>query len=179
MDNPQRYKIEEIVWHEVRTIVLLIVIVIFQKIFLVSIFGVSLNLLLLLVVLRTLIEPIVTIGRWALYGGLLLDSVSGAWLGMHSIGLILAVVTVFVLLSRITSENWILPIVAVIIGSVVYHFCNAILLYVLVGSFNVLTYITVVFIPELLIILVPALPVFLVLRWLRSMQRGELPLDVY
>ena len=179
MDNPQRYKIEEIVWHELRTIVLLIVIVIFQKIFLVNIFGASLNLLLLLVVLRTLIEPIVTIGRWALYGGLIFDSMSGAWLGMHSIGLILAVVTIFVLLSRITSENWILPIVAVIIGSLVYHFCNGILLYVLVGNFNILTYITVVFIPGLLIILVPALPVFLLLRWLRSMQRGELPLDVY
>jgi hypothetical protein len=87
MDNPQRYKIEEIVWHEVRTIVLLIVIVIGQKVFLTDIFGVSLNLLLLLIVLRTLIEPIVTIGRWALYGGIIYDSMSGSWLGMHSIGL--------------------------------------------------------------------------------------------
>ncbi|NBU62999.1 MAG: hypothetical protein EBS29_00590 [Chloroflexia bacterium] len=179
MDNPQRYKIEEIVWHEFRTIVLLIVIVISQKVFLADVFGVSLNLLLLLVVLRTLIEPIVHIGRWALYGGIIYDGLSGAWLGMHSIGLILAVVTVFLLLARITSENWILPIVAVLIGSVVYYFCNALLLFALVGGFNVFTYVTIVFIPGLLVILVPALPVFLVLRWLRSMRRGELPLDVY
>ena len=176
MDNPQRYKIEEIIWYEVRTILILIAIVISQKVFLTDIFGVSLNLLLLLIVLRTLIEPIVTTARWALYGGLILDCLSGSWLGMHSIGLILAVVTVFVLLSRITSENWILPIVAVIIGSVVYHFCNGLLLYALVGGFNLLTYVTVVFIPGVLVILVPALPVFLVLR---SMRRGELPLDVY
>ncbi|MCX6015670.1 MAG: hypothetical protein NT020_08830 [Chloroflexales bacterium] len=179
MDNQQRYKIEEIIWHELRTIVLLIVIMCIQKIFLANIFGVSLNLLLLLVVLRTLIEPIAKIGRWALYGGLIFDSVSGAWLGMHSIGLILAAVTVFLLLSRITSENWILPIVAVIIGSLVYYFCNGVLLYVLVRSFDVVSYITTAVIPDILIILVPALPMFLLLRWLRSMQRGELPLDVY
>jgi len=29
------------------------------------------------------------------------------------------------------------------------------------------------------VLLVPALPVFLLLRWLRSIRRGEVPIDVY
>lgn len=179
MDSLQRYKIGKIIWYEIRTIMFLLVVVIGQKTFLANLFGVSLNLLLLLIVLRALIEPIVIIGRWAMYGGLLLDGMSGTWLGMHSIGLILAVVTVFLLLSHITSENWILPIVAVMIGSIVYYFCNALLMYIFVGSFDLLTYLMVVFIPGLLVVLVPALPVFLTLRWLQSIRRGEVPLDVY
>jgi len=47
------------------------------------------------------------------------------------------------------------------------------------GSYDVFTYVSAVALPEMLVIVIPALPVFLVLRWLRSIRRGELPLDVY
>jgi Na+/H+ antiporter NhaD/arsenite permease-like protein len=83
------------------------------------------------------------------------------------------------LLSRITSESWVLPIVAVLVGGIVYHLCNALLLVVQFGGYDFLAYLTAVALPEMLMIVIPALPIFLLLRWVRSIRRGELPLDVY
>jgi hypothetical protein len=83
------------------------------------------------------------------------------------------------LLARITSEKWILPVVAVLIGGVSYHLVNIVFMWLLIGGFNLVEYGVVVLIPELLVLLVPALPVFLLLRWLRSIRRGEVPIDVY
>jgi hypothetical protein len=51
--------------------------------------------------------------------------------------------------------------------------------YALVGGFDLAKYVVVVFIPELAVILIPALPVFLLLRSWRGIRRGEVPIDVY
>lgn len=179
MDNPKRHKIEERIGYEVSTILVLLVLVMIQKIIIVSWLGMAVNVVLLLIVLRALMDSMQVVARWVVYGGLLLDVTSGARLGTHSIVLMLAVAVVYVLLSRVTSENWILPIAAVIIGGIVYHVGNSLLLLVQFGGFQVMTYITAVALPELLVIVIPALPVFLVLRWIRSVRRGELPLDIY
>lgn len=158
---------------------IMMVIVVFQKIIIVTWLGFSMNVVLLVVVLRALIDPLTVVTRWALYGGLLLDVTSAARLGTHSMMLIIAICVVYVLLARITSENWILPIVSVLVGGIVYHVCNGLLLLAQYGGFDGLTYITAVVLPQLLVIVIPALPVFLLLRWMRSIRRGELPLDVY
>lgn len=179
MDNQKRYKIEERILHEVTIMLMLMVIVALQKIIIVTWLGLSINIVLLVVVLRALIDPLTVVARWALYGGFLLDITSAARLGMHSMVLIIAIIVVYVLLSRITSENWILPILSVVVGGIVYYVCNGLLLLALFGGYDVLTYVTAVALPELLVIVIPALPVFLLLRWLRSIRRGELPLDVY
>ncbi|MFM7678893.1 MAG: hypothetical protein ACKO83_08595 [Roseiflexaceae bacterium] len=179
MDYPKRYKIEERIGYELRAILILFGMVVMQKIIVITWIGLAINLVLLLVVLRVLIEPVTQVVRWALYGGLLLDVTSGARLGVHAIALILAVGIVYVLLSRITSESWVLPIVAVLVGGIVYHLCNALLLMVQFGGYDFLTYLIAVALPEMLMIVIPALPVFLLLRWMRSIRRGELPLDVY
>jgi len=179
MDYPKRYKIEERIGYELRAILILFGMVVMQKIIVVTWIGLAVNVVLLLVVLRVLLEPVTQVVRWALYGGLLLDVTSGARLGVHAIALILAVGIVYVLLSRITSESWVLPIVAVLVGGVVYHLCNALLLVVQFGRYDFFTYLTAVALPEMLMIVIPALPIFLLLRWMRSIRRGELPLDVY
>ena len=86
---------------------------------------------------------------------------------------------VCLLLPRITSESWILPIVAVLVGGIVYHLCNALLLVIQFGGYDFVTDLIAVALPEMLVVVIPALPVFLILRWVRSIRRGELPLDVY
>ena len=179
MDYPKRYKIEERNGYELRAILILFGMVVMQKIIVITWIGLAVNLVLLLVVLRVLLEPVTQVVRWALYGGLLLDVTSGARLGVHAIALIIAVGIVYVLLSRITSESWVLPIVAVLVGGIVYHLCNALLLVVQFGGYDFLAYLTAVALPEMLMIVIPALPIFLLLRWVRSIRRGELPLDVY
>jgi len=179
MDYPKRYKIEERIGYELRAILILFGMVVMQKIIVITWIGLAVNLVLLLVVLRVLLEPVTQVVRWALYGGLLLDVTRGARLGVHAIALIIAVGIVYVLLSRITSESWVLPIVAVLVGGIVYHLCNALLLVVQFGGYDFLAYLTAVALPEMLMIVIPALPIFLLLRWVRSIRRGELPLDVY
>jgi rod shape-determining protein MreD len=179
MDYPKRYKIEERIGYELRAILILFGMVVMQKIIVITWIGLAVNLVLLLVVLRVLLEPVTQVVRWALYGGLLLDVTSGARLGVHAIALIIAVGIVYVLLSRITSESWVLPIVAVLVGGIVYHLCNALLLVVQFGGYDFLAYLTAVALPEMLMIVIPALPIFLLLRWVRSIRRDELPLDVY
>jgi rod shape-determining protein MreD len=179
MDYPKRYKIEERIGYELRAILILFGMMVMQKIIVMTWVGLAVNLVLLLVVLRVLLEPVTQVVRWALYGGLLLDVTSGARLGVHAIALILAVGIVYMLLSRITSESWVLPIVAVLVGGIVYHLCNALLLVVQFGGYDFLAYVTAVALPEMLMIVIPALPIFLLLRWVRSIRRGELPLDVY
>lgn len=179
MDNTKRRKVEENIWFEIRIILFIVMILLVQRLLVPSLFGVPVNIMLLLVVLQVLIEPFSHMARWAFYGGLMLDVLGGMWLGWHSAQLLISMMVVYVLLARITSEKWILPVAAVLLGGVVYHLVNMIFMWLLISGFSVIEYGVVVFIPELLVLLVPALPVFLVLRWLRSIRRGEVPIDVY
>jgi rod shape-determining protein MreD len=179
MDNTKRRKIEEVIWLEVRTLLIVAFFVIGQRLLMPTVFQVAINVMLLLVVIQVLIEPIPIVARWAFYAGLVLDIVSGTWLGWHSILLLLAMLAVYAVLARITSENWLLPIVAVVLGGLTYHAFHVLFTYALVGGFDLAKYVVVVFIPELAVILIPALPVFLLLRSWRGIRRGEVPIDVY
>ena len=179
MDNTKRRKIEENIWFEIRIIAFIVIILLIQRLFVPTLFAVPVNIMLLLVVLQVLIEPFGHMARWAFYGGLMLDVLGGTWLGWHAAQLLIAMLVVYLLLARITSEKWILPVAAVLLGGVVYHLVNIIFMWLLISSFSLVEYGVVVFIPELLVLLVPALPVFLLLRWLRSIRRGEVPIDVY
>lgn len=179
MDNTKRRKIEEIIWFELRIIAFIVIILLVQRLFVPALFDVPVNVMLLLVVLQVLIEPFNHMARWAFYGGLMLDVLGGTWLGWHAVQLLVAMMVVYIVLVRITSEKWILPVAAVLLGGVVYHMVNMLLMWLLISDFSLAEYGVVVFIPELLVLLVPALPIFLLLRWLRSIRRGEVPIDVY
>jgi rod shape-determining protein MreD len=179
MDNPKRSRIEEVLKREVREVLLTVVLVVLQRVIDLRVLGAEVNVLMLFVIMLVLIEPLSMVVRWAFYGGLAYDILSASWLGMHAVALLLAIVLVYVLLARVTNENWLLPIVAVLVGGTVYYTVLAVLLYVSVGAFGVTAYVVGVVVPALLVVLVPALPVFLVVRWWRSVRRGEVPIDVY
>ncbi len=179
MDNPKRSRIEEVLKREARVVLLTVVLVVLQRVIDLRVLGAEVNVLMLFVIMLVLIEPLSMVVRWAFYGGLAYDILSASWLGMHAVALLLAIVLVYVLLARVTNENWLLPIVAVLVGGTVYYTVLALLLYVSVGSFGVTAYVVGVVVPALLVVLVPALPVFLAVRWWRSVRRGEVPIDVY
>jgi rod shape-determining protein MreD len=179
MDHTKRRKVEEIIWLEVRTLLFVAVFVITQRMFLPTVFNIAVNMSLLYVLIQVIIEPITTVARWAFYAGLVLDVVSGTWLGWHALLLLLAMLAVYAVLARITSENWLLPIAAVMLGGFTYHAFHMLFMYGLVAGFDLTKYVVVVFVPELAVILIPALPVFLLLRSWRGIRRGEVPIDVY
>jgi hypothetical protein len=77
MDNTKRRKIEEVIWLEVRTLLIVAFFVIGQRLLVPTVFHVAINVRLLLVVIQVLIEPIAIVARWAFYAGLVLDIVSG------------------------------------------------------------------------------------------------------
>jgi rod shape-determining protein MreD len=179
MDNPKRSRIEEILKREARILLLSVMLVLLQRVINPRILGTEVNVLMLFVIILVLIEPLYMVVRWAFYGGIAYDILSASWLGMHAVALLVAIVLVYVLLARVTNENWLLPIAAVLVGGSIYYTILALLLYVSVGSFGVTAYVIGVVLPAVLVVLVPALPVFLLVRWWRSVRRGEVPIDVY
>ena len=179
MDNPKRSRIEEVLTREARVILLAVMMVVLQRVIDPRILGAEVNVLMLFVIILVLIEPLYIVVRWAFYGGIAYDILSISWLGMHAVALLVAVALVYVLLARVTNENWLLPIVAVLVGGGIYYSLLALLMYVSVSTFGVTAYVVGVMVPALLVILVPALPVFLAVRWWRSVRRGEVPIDVY
>jgi hypothetical protein len=49
----------------------------------------------------------------------------------------------------------------------------------LVAPIDPRAYVLIVALPGVLIALIPALPLFLFMRWLEMRRRGEVPVDVY
>ncbi len=111
--------------------------------------------------------------RWAFYGGIGLDLCSATRLGSHALALLLAVILVALLTRhlRVEGEGLLLPILAVLLGMLVYEGVLALLLYAPSAS-RMLTladwqrYAMVVILPSILQALVPTLPLFMLLRWL-------------
>jgi hypothetical protein len=58
MDNTKRRKVEENIWFEIRIIGFILIILLGQRLFVPALFGVPVNILLLLVVLQELIEQV-------------------------------------------------------------------------------------------------------------------------
>ena len=53
------------------------------------------------------------------------------------------------------------------------------LIWLLVAPIDLRSYLLVVVLPGTLVSLIPALPVFLIMRWWARRRRGEVPIDVY
>ncbi len=153
--------------------------VILQRIFVPQVFHVHIHVLMMLVLVLVLVEPLAVVMRWAFYGGIFYDVLSSSLLGTHAFVLLVAAWLVYVLLARVTSENWLLPIIAVLVGGTIYYVLLGLLMYVAVGPFEVRDYLVSIVAPAMIVVLVPALPVFLLARWWRSIRRGEVPIDVY
>jgi hypothetical protein len=70
-------------------------------------------------------------------------------------------------------------LVGAVLGSLAYHLVLALLTSVLVAPISPRLYALVVAAPSTILVLAPALPLFLCMRWLEGRRRGEVPVDVY
>jgi rod shape-determining protein MreD len=141
--------------------------------------GFAPNLLLLLVVSHALIAGPAVAARWALYGGLGLDLCADTPLGTHALALLAAVLTAALMLARLSRGSWLLPLLGIALGASAYHAVLALIISLLVAPIGPQTYLLIAVLPGTLAVLIPALPLFLFMRWLEERRRGEVPVDVY
>jgi rod shape-determining protein MreD len=165
--------------HEVALFAALLVVALVQTALLPRPFDVSLNLILLLAVCHGLIAGATSAARWAFYGGLALDLCAMTFAGMHALALLTGVIVSTVLVSRLSRENWLVPILGVAIGAFLYHAVYALLLTLLVAPVDFEGYALAALLPDALIALIPALPLYLVFRWNEDRVRRRVPVDVY
>jgi cell shape-determining protein MreD len=179
MGHSRQRRIEEIVVHEVALFAALLVVALVQTALLPRPFDVPLNLILLLAVCHGLIAGTTSAARWAFYGGLALDLCAMTFAGMHALALLTGVIVSTVLVSRLSRENWLVPILGVAIGAFLYHAVYALLLTLLVAPVDFEGYALAALLPDALIALIPALPLYLVFRWNEDRVRRRVPVDVY
>lgn len=179
MGHSRHRRIEEIVVHEVALFAALFVMALVQTVVLPRPFDVPLNLLLLLAVCHGLIAGTTSAARWAFYGGLALDLCAMTFIGMHALALLTGVIGATTLVSRLSRENWIVPILGVAVGTILYHIVYALLLALLVAPVDLQGYARVALVPDALIATIPALPLYLAFRWNEDRVRRRVPVDVY
>lgn len=179
MGHSQPRRIEERVAHEVWVALLLLAVALVQSALLPRPLGFILNPLLILVVCQALVSGPAVAARWAFYGGLGLDICSDSALGTHALGLLAAALLASLALARFSRGNWLLPLVGVVLGAVAYNMVLALIWALLVAAIDLRAYLVDVVLPSVLMALIPALPLFLIMRWFRGRLRGEVPIDVY
>jgi rod shape-determining protein MreD len=137
------------------------------------------NLILMLAVCQALIAGPSNGARWAFYGGLALDLCSASPIGLHALALLAAVLIASLPLRRMSQDNWLLPLIGTFFGALGYYIVLAICMSLVVAPLNPRAFVLVAVLPDTLITLIPALPLFLTWRWWNSRRRGEVPVDIY
>lgn len=140
--------------------------------------GVTLNLVLLLTLCHALIAGPSRSARWALYGGVGLDLCAATLLGTHALALLAAALSTLTLV-WLSRGNWLLPLLAALVGSLSYHAVLALAGTLLVARVDPQAYLLVAVVPDTLGTLVAVLPTYMFMRWLAGWRRGEVPIDVY
>jgi rod shape-determining protein MreD len=172
-DSRPGRKLEERLFHEVLVMVALVMVAIVQTALLPTPLGFPLPLLLVLVVCRALVgvespDPeagVLAAVRWAFYGGIALDVCAAAPLGSHALALLLAVLLVVVLAGSLRIGRALLPLLAVLLGAVVYEMLLALIYHSTVAALDWRSHALVILLPSVLLALIPTLPIFHVLRW--------------
>lgn len=176
MGDSQPRRLEEALFREVGRALGLVALAIVQVTLLATPLGFAAPLVLVAVACRTLIGigaafPDVGLSRavrWALYGGLALDLLTGSPLGAHALALLLATLAVAVTTRRLRVERPLVPLLAVLLAALVYEITLAPLTQP--GPIEWQSYAQVVILPAVLLALIPALPAFFLLRWLLRAQ---------
>lgn len=179
MGDNQRWRIEERIAHEIGLACMLLLLALLQVALPPQPIDLVPNILLLLVVCRALLQSSANAARWAFYSGIGLDLCSGTTLGVHAMALIIAVLTSRIALIRMNRTSWITPLAGVPLGMIAYYGTMAILISLLVAPIDLVRYSVSAVLPELLATLIPALPLFLGMRWLIERQRGGIAIDIY
>ena len=179
MGSAEPKRLEERIVRELWLALVLLAAAMLQATVLPRIFGSTPNLLLLVIICRALLNGPPNAARWAFYAGLGLDLFADTVLGMHALALLLAVLLGTLPLAWLSRSNWLLPLLGILLGAAGYHAMMILLGSLLTAPVNARAYLSVVALPGTLLLLVPALPLFLLMRWLESRRRGEVALDVY
>lgn len=172
-------RLEERIVREIVLVLALFGVVLVQITVLPRPLDVAPNLMLMLVICRTLVAGLPNAARWAFYGGLILDIGAGSTLGTHALALLAAVVCAGLPLARLQRESWLLPLFGALFGALAYHGVLALLTTLLVAPVPLEAYAMIVAVPDLVLTMIPVLPLFLGMRWYVSRQRGEVPIDLY
>lgn len=179
MGHSQPRRLEERVAHEVGLALLLLGVAVVQAALLPRPLGFAPNLMLLLVVCQALLAGAASAARWAFYGGLSLDICANAPLGTHALALLVATLLTALALARFSRGNWLVPLAGVLLGMLAYHAVITLIWALLIAPVSLRAYLPIVLLPDTMLALIPALPLFLIMRWLESRRRGEVPVDVY
>ncbi|HMO58374.1 MAG TPA: rod shape-determining protein MreD [Roseiflexaceae bacterium] len=179
MDNRRRRRIEERIAAEVLLALLLLLLALLQSALLPRPYGVTPNLLLVLVVCQGLLAGPTDAVRWAFYAGIGLDLCSGSLIGSHALALLGAVLLATLPLIRLSRGNWLAPLLGVTFGACAYHAILALIIYLSVAPVPLDRYLLVSAVPEAAAALVPALPLYMLLHWQRTRRYGEVAIDVY
>jgi rod shape-determining protein MreD len=174
--DSQPRRLEEVVAREVARALALVALALVQVTLLPTPLGFAAPLVLTAVVCRTLIGmgaafPDLGLSRairWALYGGLSLDLLTGSPLGAHALALLLATLAVAASTRRVRVERPLIPLLAVLLATLVYEVTLALLTQP--GPIEWRSYAQVVILPAVLVALIPALPAFFLLRWMLREQ---------
>lgn len=172
-------RIEERIGRELWLALMLLAGALLQATLLPRLFGATPNVLLLLTICQALLAGPANGARWGFYSGLALDLLGDSALGTHALALIAAALFAALWLSWLTPGNWLLPLLGTLLGSLAYHAVLAAITSLLVAPIDLRAYLPVVVAPATILMLVPALPLFLAMRWLAGRRRGEVPIDVY
>ena len=179
MGHSQPRRIEERIAREVGVALALLGVVLIQTALLPRPLGTPPNLLLMLVICRSMIVGPSPAARWAFYGGLSLDLCANSTIGSHGLALLLADLVAGLPLARLSRENWLLPLTGTLFGACAYYIILGVTARVTLDLEVLRTYALVIALPDILVVLIPALPLFLFMRWIERRQRGEVPIDVY
>ncbi|HNP71549.1 MAG TPA: rod shape-determining protein MreD [Kouleothrix sp.] len=179
MGAAQSRRIEERIARELLLALVLLAGAMAQATLLPRVFGSAPNVLLLVVICHALISGPASGARWAFYTGLGLDLFADSALGSHALAMLAAVLLAALPLAWLSRNNWLLPLLGVALGALAYHATLVLLMSLLVAPVGLGSYLPVVLLPATMLMLIPALPLFLAMRWLEGRRRGEVPIDVY
>lgn len=166
MDYSQPRRLEEHLVRHLLQALLLIGLALIQVTLLPPIFGFPPNPLLLIIVLLTLLYGVGVGARLAFIAGSTLDLLAATALGSHTLALLGAIAVIAGLAIGFRRENPLLPVAAMIVGAICYE-----LLFAFAARLVPLAweswrmYLSVVVLPGALLATIPALPLFLILRW--------------
>lgn len=173
MGDPRPRKIEETLGRELVLIVSMIALALVQTTLLPTPTGFPPALVLILVVCRILLgigsgAPEDDLGmaiRWAFYGGIALDICAATPIGSHALALLLAALLAVLLSSRLRIGGALVPLAAVLLGTVAYEITLALIYHLTVTTLDWSRHATVILIPSVLLTLIPTLPIFHLMRW--------------
>jgi rod shape-determining protein MreD len=176
LGDTQPRRLEELLARELGLILAIGGLALAQVTLLATPLGFSAPLLLVLAICRTLIgvgsafpdSGVMRGLRWSLYGGISLDILAATPLGSHALAMLLATFVVAASTRRLRIEGPLLPLLAALVGSLIYESVLALLLQP--GPINWASTARVALIPGALATLILALPAFFGLRWMLRAQ---------